>query len=471
MEKLDISNVLSEQNPLLNDALKQRQGFIYNLASTLAQTPVQQGYGSWLSNLTNAFGRAYQGGIESNIARQKAQDLSASLQSGNLSDAAKVAAVYGDTGLAQQLLTAQVTNDYRQAQLEESRLNRELNRAIKEQELAQKAEENEAQRQYYLDQLGLRRDELAGTQAYRQDQLDIQRAGLEQDAAKLAQQAAENEAQRAYLMKKLGTETQLSQADQDLRRAQLYQTGAYNAARLAQTDAYNNARLAQAQAKLDNEIDKQKATADYYAGKNVDYSKLPVSVLKEIAEKQEKMQKEVSQMETTGSNLSDLYQTVAKNPITFSAIGGVKQDEEARALRSAVTTKGLTDMGHHEFMYLNSIMPKGFSTAINTAAEQKLMRPYTTQFDAGTGSAKKAAIKNMLGDIYDSYKNEALAQGFEMPISKQDYINQRIKAGRPYNAKYFTGASDQMYEPTETGEQNAQVIESTAAEDFMRGTI
>lgn len=307
MEKLDISNVLSEQNPLLNDALKQRQGFIYNLASTLAQTPVQQGYGSWLSNLTNAFGRAYQGGIESNIARQKAQDLSNALQSEKLSDAAKVAAIYGDTGLAQQLLTAQATNDYRQAQLEESRLNRELNRAIKEQELAQKAEENEAQRQYYLDQLGLKRDELAGEQAYKQGQLDIRRAEIEQDAAKLAQQAAENEAQRAYLMEKLGTETKLSRAEQDLKRAQLDQTGAYNAARLAQTDAYNNARLAQAQAKLDNEIDKQKATADYYAGKNVDYSKLPVSALKEIAEKQEKMQKESEQKAAAQGALKDLY--------------------------------------------------------------------------------------------------------------------------------------------------------------------
>lgn len=301
MDKVDISNAL------LNDALKQRQSFMYNLASTLANTPVQQGYGSWLSNLTNAFGRAYKGGIDSDIERQKAQDLSNALQSENLSDAAKVAAIYGDTSLAQQLLTAQATNDYRQAQLEESRLNRELNRAIKEQELAQKAEENEAEREYRLEQLGLRRDELAGTQAYRQDQLDIQRAGLEQDAAKLAQQAAENEAQRAYLMEKLGTETQLSQADQDLKRAQLYQTGAYNAARLAQTDAYNNARLAQEQAKLNNEIDKQKATADYYAGKNVDYSKLPISALKEIAEKQEKMQKESEQKAAAQGALKDLY--------------------------------------------------------------------------------------------------------------------------------------------------------------------
>lgn len=181
--------------------------------------------------------------------------------------------------------------------------------------------------------------------------------------------------------------------------------------------------------------------------------------------------KEASQMETTGGNLSDLYQTVAKNPITFSSVGGIKQDEESRALRSAVTTKGLTDMGHREFMYLNSIMPKGFATAINTAAEQKIMRPYTTEFEKGTGSAKKASIINMMGDIYDTYKNEAEAQGLKMPMSKQDYINQRLKAGQAYNPKYYTGESSQMYETTESGEPTQEVRENTAAESFMRGTI
>lgn len=300
MDKVDISNAL------LNNALKQRQGFMYNLASTLANTPVQQGYGSWLSNLTNAFGRAYQGGIDSDVERQKAQDLSNALQSEKLSDAAKVAAIYGDTGLAQQLLTAQATNDYRQSQLEESRLNREFNRAIKEQELAQKAAEDEAQRQYYLDQLGLKRDELAGTQEYRTAQLDIDRAGvdiqrvkIEQDAAKLAQQAAENEAQRAYLMEKLGTETQLSQADQALKQAQLEQTG-----------AYNTARLAQEQAKLDNAMSQQKAVSDYYTGKNVDYSKLPVKILEQLAKEKEAQKAAVGQyMDLPNLKLHDLNQS------------------------------------------------------------------------------------------------------------------------------------------------------------------
>ena len=298
MDKVDISNAL------LNDALKQRQSFMYNLASTLANTPVQQGYGSWLSNLTNAFGRAYKGGIDSDIERQKAQDLSNALQSEKLSDAAKVAAIYGDTGLAQQLLTAQATNDYRQAQLEESRLNREFNRAIKEQELAQKTAEDEAEREYRLEQLGLRRDELAGTQEYRNAQLDIDRAGvdvqrarLEQDAAKLAQQAAEDEAQRAYLMEKLGTETQLSQADQALKQAQLEQTG-----------AYRNARLAQEQAKIDNAMAQQKAMSDFYSGKNVDYSKLPVKVLEEAAKEKRAQEEKAQQIESAKGAMKDLME-------------------------------------------------------------------------------------------------------------------------------------------------------------------
>ena len=181
--------------------------------------------------------------------------------------------------------------------------------------------------------------------------------------------------------------------------------------------------------------------------------------------------KEASQMEITGGNLADLYQTVVKNPYTFSAIGGIKPTEQPRALRSAVSTKGLTDMGHREFMYLNSIMPKGFATAINTAAEQRIMRPYTTAFEAGTGSAKKASIVNMMGDIYDSYKNEAEAQGLQMPMSKQEYINQRLNAGRAYNPKYFTGESDQMYETDTYGEPSKAVREYDAAEAFMRGTV
>ena len=185
--------------------------------------------------------------------------------------------------------------------------------------------------------------------------------------------------------------------------------------------------------------------------------------------------KRAAEMEATSENLGDLFQTIAKNPTTFSSVGGLNQTEEARGLRAAVTSQGLTDMGHREFAYLNSIMPKGFSTAINTAAEQKLMRPYTSMFESGAGSAKKAAIKNMIGGIYDEYAREAKAQGFEMPISKEAYINSRINAGREYNPKYFIGKSNQMYldgdKTSASAGANTQMTETDIAEQFMRGTI
>ena len=185
--------------------------------------------------------------------------------------------------------------------------------------------------------------------------------------------------------------------------------------------------------------------------------------------------KRVAEMEITSGNLGDLFQTIAKNPYNFSTIGVMKQGERSRALRSAVTSQGLTDMGHREFAYLQSIMPQGFATAINTAAEQKIMRPYTTQFESGAGSAKKAAIKNMIGGIYDEYAREAKAQGLEMPMTKEQYVNSRINAGRVYNPKYYTGESDKMYLDDENNNTNQvqQNIpsENDIAEEFMKGTI
>lgn len=206
-----------------------------------------------------------------------------------------------------------------------------------------------------------------------------------------------------------------------------------------------------------------------------EYKDLPYGGAKQAQAAGEEPAKRAAEMETTSENLGDLFQTIAKNPTTFSTVGGLNQTEKARGLRAAVTSQGLTDMGHREFAYLNSIMPKGFSTAINTAAEQKLMRPYTSMFESGAGSAKKAAIKNMIGSIYDEYAREAKAQGFEMPISKEAYINSRINAGREYNPEYFIGKSDQMYldgnKTKSNTNSNALITETDVMEQFMRGTL
>lgn len=186
-----------------------------------------------------------------------------------------------------------------------------------------------------------------------------------------------------------------------------------------------------------------------------------------------------AQYETTNENLADIYQTLVENPITFSTVGKMKLDEDSRALIKAVEGRGIETLGHNEFAYLASIMPSGFASAINTAKEQEMMRPYTTQFSEGTGSAKKAAIKNMVSSIYDAYANEAKQQGFKMPITREEYINSRLEGGRAYNPKFFTGASTEMYMPKKQAASssagNALKQGAAAAADrvsaFMKGTV
>ena len=185
-----------------------------------------------------------------------------------------------------------------------------------------------------------------------------------------------------------------------------------------------------------------------------------------------------AQYETTNENLADLYKTIVANPMTFSSVGGLNQTEEARGIRRAVEGRGIETLGHNEFQYLQSIMPKGFSTAINTVKEQEMMRPYTTMFAEGAGSAKKAAIKNMVSSIYDFYANEAKRQGFEMPISREDYINSRLENGRVLNPKFYTGKSTDMYLPQEDVRPSGTTsIKQKAADtaqrvaDFMKGTV
>lgn len=421
MDKVDFSDALAQQNQqkaLLNDALKQRQGFMYNLASALAQTPVQQGHGSWLSAFTNAFGRGYQGAVESAIQQQKSQDLSSALQSGNLSDAAKVAAAYGDTGLAQQLLGAQTTNEYRQAQLEESRLNREFNRAIKQQELAQKAAEDEAQRQYYLDKLDAEREQMAGTQAYResqigaqQQQLDLQQQRLDLERAQMEQKAAEEAAQREYLVNKFGTETYLTLQDQALKQAQLEQTG-----------AYNTAKLAQEQAKLDQEIAQQKATADYYAGKNVDYSKLPVSALKEIAEKQEKEAEKEKSNTFVNATINNAIDTINQNEDALSLYGksGLgRLSSENRQIQATINQQATVVA-----TALTSLAREGGAAAQMMNSDKEGQRALGILADPvnATGSELKAAFK--VAQEYLNYSRTGV-----LPERLKGFVNKTETAG------------------------------------------
>lgn len=177
----------------------------------------------------------------------------------------------------------------------------------------------------------------------------------------------------------------------------------------------------------------------------------------------------IAKSEITASNLADLYKTIEDNPNTFSTIGGVRQDEASRALRQGIETAGITDMQHREFEYLGNLMPNGFATALNSAKEQEIMAPYTTAYRTGTGSSKKAQIKNMLGAVYDYYKLEASNQGFDMPITKEQYINSRIGAGRAYNPDFYIKSDAPMYKDGDI--KSKPRTNTDAMKVFMEGTL
>lgn len=177
----------------------------------------------------------------------------------------------------------------------------------------------------------------------------------------------------------------------------------------------------------------------------IGYDNMPYTQKEKNIQAGNNLNEQSAKWETAADSLADVYRTIANNELLFSNLAPVYQDADSRLLKEGVQTQGIERLGHNEFEYLNSIMPKGFTTAINTAAEQKLMRPYTTQFSEGTGTAKLAAISNMMGSIYDAYAAEARKQGIKMPISRQEYINSRLSGGREYNPAFFGGKSTQMY--------------------------
>lgn len=183
--------------------------------------------------------------------------------------------------------------------------------------------------------------------------------------------------------------------------------------------------------------------------------------------------KDIVNTENAATTLGDLYKTIDANPQSFSATSGIKQDAVSTGLKSGVDVMGVDTMGKREFSYLQSIMPQGFATTINSAKEQEIMRPYTTKFHNGRGSEKKAAIKGMLGSIYDAYAADAAAQGFQMPISKEQYIQSRIDAGREINAEWFSKPDIPMYKVDPAVQERQQQQEQTEKNymKFLEGAV
>lgn len=246
-----------------------------------------------------------------------------------------------------------------------------------------------------------------------------------------------------------------------------------------------NAYAARAAAKHDNEMKDLEAILAYdkamgsikntTQSQTIGYDNMPWGGVggKEKTQQQGIGPQDVVKTENAATTLGDLYKTIDANPQAFSATGGIKQDAVSTGLKSGVDVMGVDTIGKREFQYLQSMMPQGFATTINTAKEQEIMRPYTTKFHNGRGSEKKATIKGMLGSIYDAYAADAAAQGFQMPITKEQYIQSRIDAGREINAEWFSKPDMPMYKVNPAVQERQQQQKQTEKNymKFLEGAV
>ena len=139
--------------------------------------------------------------------------------------------------------------------------------------------------------------------------------------------------------------------------------------------------------------------------------------------------------------MADVYHTVDQHPNQFSWVarntggaylGGDLQRRNWVAQQAPV-------VGGVELQKLQKMMPNGFSGAINSAVEQKLMMPVREALASGSGSNIKAAVTTMLGGYYDQLQKEYImkTQGQRLPFTKEQFINDQLTINaREYNVDY-----------------------------------
>lgn len=145
--------------------------------------------------------------------------------------------------------------------------------------------------------------------------------------------------------------------------------------------------------------------------------------------------------ESAAITMADVYHTVDQNPNQFSLVarntGGVYPDADLQ--RRNWVAQQAPVVGSVELQKLQKMMPNGFSGAINSAVEQKLMMPVREALTSGSGSNIKAAITTMLGSYYDQLQKEYImkTQGQRLPFTKEQFINDQLTTNaREYNVDY-----------------------------------
>lgn len=159
---------------------------------------------------------------------------------------------------------------------------------------------------------------------------------------------------------------------------------------------------------------------------------------------QEAVEKKIADavdQESAAITMADVYHTVDQHPNQFSWVarntsgvypGGDLQRRHWVAQQAPV-------VGGVELQKLQKMMPNGFSGAINSAVEQKLMMPVREALASGSGSNIKAAITTILGGYYDQLQKEYImkTQGQILPFTKEQFINDQLTINaREYNVDY-----------------------------------
>lgn len=147
--------------------------------------------------------------------------------------------------------------------------------------------------------------------------------------------------------------------------------------------------------------------------------------------------------ESTAVTAADVWNTVNQHPYHFSDFAnndyfGWMTFGDDRKRRGWVSQQAPL-IGGVELQKLQRMMPKGFSGAINSPHEQKLMMPVREALTSGIGSKIKPAVETYLGGYYDELQKEYAMKtdGQRLPFTKEDFIaDQLTNNAREYNVDY-----------------------------------
>lgn len=186
---------------------------------------------------------------------------------------------------------------------------------------------------------------------------------------------------------------------------------------------------------------------------------------------QEAVEKKIADavdQESAAITMADVYHTVDQNPNQFSWLARNLFGAYPRAdlQRRNWVAQQAPVVGAVELQKLQKMMPNGFSGAINSAVEQKLMMPVREALASGVGSNIKSAVTTMLGNYYDQLQKEYImkTQGQRLPFTKEQFINDQLTTNaRQYNVDYDPAdPSEPMFLPI----KGVNKIVAPTIEDF-----